>query len=335
MDNKNDFEDEFLNSQTYKTINKASEVAGRTIYEVSKVADDVVKEVDRAFGHNHNPHRPNHPYASPVKPNKTNSYPPPVRPDYSNSQNWNAQRVTKPYEPNEKKEKAKKKAKEKFFLRGLQIFCAIALPIGILEIEPFNGNILDFILAGATVFGTIYLFNFINFLYHKFKDKEPVIKEEKIEEEKVSTGDSELDKVIKEGNEYIKQLKFANDAILHEGISECIFRMEKATKDIFDFVKDHPTKVSQIKKFMNYYLPTTLKLLVSYQKLNNQSAKGENITSTMFNIEGMMQTIASAFEQQLDALFSQEAMDIQADISVFDSILYQEGLKEDTSNFNK
>ena len=71
-----------------------------------------------------------------------------------------------------------------------------------------------------------------------------------------------------------------------------------------------------------------LKLLNSYQRLSSQSVKGENITSTMFNIAGMMHTVADAFEKQLDSLFSEEAMDISADITVFETLLKQEGFVE-------
>ena len=149
---------------------------------------------------------------------------------------------------------------------------------------------------------------------------------------KKSTGNLELDKIINDGDEYIIKLRAANDAIKDEGVSSSIDRMESASKGIFGYVEDNPSKIPQIKKFMNYYLPTTLKLLNSYEKLSRQTVKGENISSTMFDIEGMMQTIATAFEKQLDSLFSSEAMDIQADITVFESILRQEGLKdEDTA----
>ena len=86
--------------------------------------------------------------------------------------------------------------------------------------------------------------------------------------------------------------------------------MEKASADIFRFIAEHPEKATQIRKFMNYYLPTTLKLLNSYQRLSRQSARGETITSTMFNIAGMMHTVADAFEKQLDSLFGDEALDI-------------------------
>ena len=87
-----------------------------------------------------------------------------------------------------------------------------------------------------------------------------------------------------------------------------------------------PEKAAEIRRFMNYYLPTTLKLLNSYDKLSRQRVKGENIQKTMFEIEGMMETIAGAFEKQLDSLFDDDALDIAADISVMESILKQEGL---------
>ena len=80
---------------------------------------------------------------------------------------------------------------------------------------------------------------------------------------------------------------------------------------------------------MNYYLPTTLKLLGSYQRLSAQNVKGENITSTLFNIAGMMHTVADAFEKQLDSLYAEEAMDISADITVFETLLKQEGFVDE------
>jgi 5-bromo-4-chloroindolyl phosphate hydrolysis protein len=79
---------------------------------------------------------------------------------------------------------------------------------------------------------------------------------------------------------------------------------------------------------MNYYLPTTVKLLNSYETLSRQSVKGENIRSAMFDIEGMMETIATAFEKQLDFLFGTQVLDLQADMTVMESILEQEGLKD-------
>ncbi|MDO4458823.1 MAG: 5-bromo-4-chloroindolyl phosphate hydrolysis family protein [Clostridia bacterium] len=146
------------------------------------------------------------------------------------------------------------------------------------------------------------------------------------------TGNPEIDKVIDEGNRYIIALREANAEIPGEGISMSIDRIENACLNIFEYIRDNPTKPPEIKKFMNYYLPTTLKLLNHYKKLDSQTVKGETIASTMFAIEGMMVTIATAFEKKLDQLFESDSMDIQADIEVFENILAQEGLTDADNN---
>lgn len=154
------------------------------------------------------------------------------------------------------------------------------------------------------------------------KKPEPKVEPQK----KVSTGDPEVDKIIEEGYKYLHELRDVNIRIPDEVMTKRIDRMEVASADIFAYIAEHPEKAAEIRRFMNYYLPTTLKLLNSYDKLSRQRVKGENIQKTMFEIEGMMETIAGAFEKQLDSLFDDDALDIAADISVMESILKQEGL---------
>lgn len=67
---------------------------------------------------------------------------------------------------------------------------------------------------------------------------------------------------------------------------------------------------------MQYYLPTLLKLLRSYDHLEDQGVRGENIQRTMQEIERILDTVVEAFDKQLDNLFEAEAMDISADIQV-------------------
>ena len=80
---------------------------------------------------------------------------------------------------------------------------------------------------------------------------------------------------------------------------------------------------------MDYYLPTTLKLLNAYDRMGAQGVSGENIDATMQRVESMMGTIVTAFEKQLDMLFGSEAMDISADITVLENMMKREGLSED------
>ena len=152
---------------------------------------------------------------------------------------------------------------------------------------------------------------------------------EEVEEKPQPSGNPELDKMISDGELAIREMKRLNDSIKDETISRQIDRLEEVSGKIFDCVKADPGKLPQIRKFMNYYLPTTLKRLGSYQRLSAQNVKGENITSTLFNIAGMMHTVADAFEKQLDSLYAEEAMDISADITVFETLLKQEGFVDE------
>ncbi len=154
-------------------------------------------------------------------------------------------------------------------------------------------------------------------------------RQEKQEEKTKSTGNPEIDALLVERGRAISEMRRLNASIKDVKISAQIDHLEATTGKIIDAVVKTPAKLPQIRKFMNYYLPTTLKLLGSYEQLSKQSVKGENITSTMFNIAGMMHTVADAFEKQLDSLFTDEAMDISADITVFETMLKQEGFVEE------
>ena len=148
-------------------------------------------------------------------------------------------------------------------------------------------------------------------------------------EKPASTGDPELDALILERDRAVSEMKRLNDAIEDEGISRRIDQLEDATGKIIDQVIAHPEKLPQIRKFMNYYLPTTLKILNAYDRMGAAGVSGENIDGTMHRIETIMDTIVMAFHKQLDALFRDEAMDIASDITVMETLLAQEGLAGD------
>lgn len=147
--------------------------------------------------------------------------------------------------------------------------------------------------------------------------------------EEPSTGNAELDKMIKDGNAAIAEMKRLNESIRDEKISESIDRLEDVSRKIFEQVKADPSRLPQIRKFMDYYLPTTLKILGAYDRMGSQGVSGENIDSTMQRVEGMMGTITQAFEKQLDSLFGAEAMDISTDITVLENLMKREGLVSD------
>lgn len=149
---------------------------------------------------------------------------------------------------------------------------------------------------------------------------------EEVEEKPQPTGNPELDKMISDGELAIREMRRLNDSIKDETISRQIDRLEEVSGKIFDCVKADPKKLPQIRKFMNYYLPTTLKLLNAYDRMDAAGISGANIDGTMGKIETMMDTVATAFDRQLDALFGDEALDISTDITVMENMLAREGL---------
>lgn len=143
------------------------------------------------------------------------------------------------------------------------------------------------------------------------------------------TGDSLADQILAEGREYTEQLRQLNDAIADAELSSKISRIEELSKKILDHIAQFPKKAPLVRKFLNYYLPSVLKLLRSYDVLDDQEIEGKHISDTMRRIESAMDLIIPAFEKQLDALFQDEALDIMTDISVLEGMLAQEGLGED------
>ena len=152
---------------------------------------------------------------------------------------------------------------------------------------------------------------------------------EEVPQEPETTGNQELDQMIAQGKGALDEMRRLNDSIQDVTISAQIERLSQVSDKIFQQVQKDPTQLPQIRKFMSYYLPTTLKLLRAYDDMSHQGVQGENITGTMERVRGMMGTIVTAFERQLDSLFGDQALDISTDITVLDNMMAREGLSDD------
>ena len=157
-------------------------------------------------------------------------------------------------------------------------------------------------------------------------EPEPEQPTEPVKPERKSTGNPEIDALIAERDRALSEMKRLNDSIEDPTISAQIERLETTTQKIIGVVVEKPEKLSQISRFLNYYLPTTLKLLNAYDRMDAAGVSGINIDGTKGKIEDRMETICEAFDKQLDALFGDEALDISADITVLEQMLQQEGL---------
>ena len=123
-----------------------------------------------------------------------------------------------------------------------------------------------------------------------------------------------------------QQLRQANDAIPDPVMTAKISRLEELSARIFALAKKDPGKKAQLQKFMDYYLPTALKLLNTYAQLSAQDIQGENITDAKQSIERSMDLLITAFENQLDKLFQSDALDVSADVAALEGMLNLDGL---------
>ena len=117
------------------------------------------------------------------------------------------------------------------------------------------------------------------------------------------------------------KIRQANDRIDDPVLSEKIDRIEAVTAKIFDVVEANPKKKPKIDTFLNYYLPTTQKLLDSYAEFESAGVEGENLRQAKQRIEETMDKIIRGFEHQLDELYQGDAMDVDSDIRVMENML--------------
>lgn len=168
--------------------------------------------------------------------------------------------------------------------------------------------------------------------YQMYRQAQEAKKQREMEEElrrqQEKVPKSEIDEMIAKGDHYIRIIREANDAIPGEVISQKLDRLEMIVRKIFESVKKHPEQLDEMDKFMEYYLPTTEKLVNAYKEFDALPVKGENVTKSMTEIENTMDTITHAFEQLLDDLFMDTAFDISSDISVLHTMFAREGYKE-------
>ncbi|MCR5324018.1 MAG: 5-bromo-4-chloroindolyl phosphate hydrolysis family protein [Lachnospiraceae bacterium] len=143
------------------------------------------------------------------------------------------------------------------------------------------------------------------------------------------TGDKEIDTMLDEEEKAIAEMRRLDDSIVDEKVSAQIVHLEEVTSKIVDCIVEKPKKRNQVKKFFSYYLPTTLKLLNSYDRMDELGISGTNIDGTKGSIETLLDTALAAFDKELDSLYGDEAIDVTSDIKVMESMLAQDGLTDD------
>ena len=131
------------------------------------------------------------------------------------------------------------------------------------------------------------------------------------------TGVEDVDQMLTDIQQKLDTLHALNETLPDPQLSAAMTRMEKAGRSIVETVEANPAKAKQVRRFANYYLPDAVNVLQQYAKLAKQGVRGENAAA-----------IATAFENQLDALYAAESMDLSADLTVLQNMLKGQGLSK-------
>lgn len=197
-----------------------------------------------------------------------------------------------------------------YIAAGLWLICCLVLPMY---------RLWHYLLYGAVTVGGYFLGR------HFF----PGTVEEVPEPEKApDSGDPEVDSLILAGRQELKKLRALGGAIRESRVTSAVEELETLTEKIFAALEKDTSRLARTRKFLSYYLPTTVRLLERYQDLERQMAQGQNIDQAMDRIEEMLEKVRTAYQKQLDSLYEADAMDITADIQVMERIMASEGLLE-------
>ena len=140
------------------------------------------------------------------------------------------------------------------------------------------------------------------------------------------TGQEDADQMLALIDQKRKELHALNVRIEDAPLSAAMDRMEKACLGILNEVEQHPEKAAQVRRFANYYLQDAVKILTLYAELEEKGVQGENAAGVRAEVAQNAQTIATAFENQLDSLFARDALDISTDLEVLNGMLKGQGL---------
>lgn len=143
-----------------------------------------------------------------------------------------------------------------------------------------------------------------------------------------ATGSEDVDAMLAGIEKNLDALHALNDAIPDAKLSAEMDRMERASRGILQAVEANPDKAGQIDRFARYYLPEVVKIMAAYARMEQGGIKGDNADQIQSEVRANAATMATAFENQLDSLYSAEAMDISTDIQVLDTILKSQNLAD-------
>lgn len=218
------------------------------------------------------------------------------------------------------KKHKKNKGRNKGMLSGgvtALILASIFHPFGFLDIAMV-GLVAYLIGKLVAIMGTGLDLTTHNKQDHPYKEMEEI----------KPTGNEGSDSVITKGQEMLREIREVNDAIPDATLSRQMYELERLCVQIFKTVAENPAKAPQIRKFMSYYLPTTLKMLRSYRLMQDRGVSRTELAEAHKTLVRGMDMVLTACQKQLDNLFQSEMLDVSTDIDVLEQMLQRDGFTD-------
>jgi len=149
-----------------------------------------------------------------------------------------------------------------------------------------------------------------------------------VPEEPERTGDEKIDALLLEGEAAVAEMKKLREAISNETVQSKVDDIVEITEKIYKKLLIEPSVYTQVKRFADFFLPTSIKLLSTYDRFGQSGIEGDNITGTMNRIDTALDTTLSSYKKFFDSLFEDQALDIETDIAVLETMLKQDGFLE-------
>lgn len=207
--------------------------------------------------------------------------------------------------------------------------------------SPFKGWVMGTIAAGVTALGYSALFPLYKWPHYLFMAAAALVvgrvfqvmgggldtsKQAAVVDELPRTGNEQVDRIVEKGQDLLRQIQREDDLIPDPVLSEQIVQLGAISNKIFRTVIEQPSKAPQIRRFLDYYLPTTLKMLRGYRTMDERKVQGHEANELRDRIRSAMDVVIGAFNKQLQTLYKDDILDISTDIDVLETMLKQDSL---------
>lgn len=141
--------------------------------------------------------------------------------------------------------------------------------------------------------------------------------------------EAQLKEALEKGRGKLSTLERASARIDAPRVKQKAARICETVRKILDDIKEDPADLRPARKFLGYYLDSTIKIVERYNDLAAKGVNDPDVQASLAKVESSLTTIQAAFEKQLAQLLQNDVMDLDTELEVLEKTIKMEGLGED------